>query len=156
MQTQQRSSAPGAPGAFFDVPALVAAMPPAAETMVVDIRLSDEAAASSRVFRVYRAVPPHYHHTCDEYLYVLSGRAMFTLAGQPALELGAGQMVFFKRNVVHAIAPVEEPLVFLTVDAPRRDPGDVVFVDPADGTPPRPSSRQSAPRRPARIAGPTT
>jgi hypothetical protein len=37
---------------------------------------------------------------------------------------------------VHALpAILEEPLVFLSVDAPRRDPADVVFVDPADGTP---------------------
>jgi hypothetical protein len=26
-------------------------------------------------------------------------------------------------------------VVFLSVDAPRRDPKDVIFVDPADATP---------------------
>jgi hypothetical protein len=36
---------------------------------------------------------------------------------------------------VHAILELlEHPVVFLTVDTPRRDPGDVIFVDPGMGT----------------------
>jgi hypothetical protein len=30
---------------------------------------------------------------------------------------------------------LEEPVVFLSVDTPRRDPKDVIFVDSKDGTP---------------------
>jgi hypothetical protein len=30
---------------------------------------------------------------------------------------------------------LEGPVVFLAIDTPRRDPKDIVFVDPADGTP---------------------
>jgi len=37
--------------------------------MLVDKYLTDREAASARVFRVYRPTPPHYHATCDEYLY---------------------------------------------------------------------------------------
>ena len=29
----------------------------------------------------------------------------------------------------------DQPLVFLAVDTPRRDPKDIIFVNPADGTP---------------------
>jgi hypothetical protein len=29
----------------------------------------------------------------------------------------------------------EEPLVFLSIDAPRREPTDIIFVDPRDGSP---------------------
>jgi hypothetical protein len=37
---------------------------------------------------------------------------------------------------VHALPEIfEDPVVFLAVDAPRRDPKDIVFVNPADGTP---------------------
>jgi len=51
-------------------------------------------------------------------------------------EAGPGQLVFFKKRTVHAIVPIgDEPLVFLSVDTPRRDPKDVIFVNPADGTP---------------------
>jgi hypothetical protein len=29
----------------------------------------------------------------------------------------------------------EEPLVFLSIDTPRRQPTDIIFVDPRDGSP---------------------
>jgi mannose-6-phosphate isomerase-like protein (cupin superfamily) len=51
--------------------------PETAETLLIDTYLTDEAAASARVFRVYRETPPHYHAGCAEYLYVLSGRGTF-------------------------------------------------------------------------------
>jgi len=34
--------------------------PETAETLLLDTYLTDEAAASARVFRVYRETPPHY------------------------------------------------------------------------------------------------
>ncbi len=89
------------------------------------------------MFRVYRGTPPHYHATCDEYLYVLSGRGTFWL-GEKANEaaFGPGDFLFFKRGVVHALPELrEQPVVFLSIDTPRRDPRDIIFVDPADGTP---------------------
>ena len=37
---------------------------------------------------------------------------------------------------MHALPDIiEAPLVFLSIDTPRRDPKDIIFVDPADGTP---------------------
>ena len=42
----------------------------------------------------------------------------------------------FKKSTVHAITLLDpQPLVFLAVDTPRRDPKDIHFVNPADGTP---------------------
>jgi mannose-6-phosphate isomerase-like protein (cupin superfamily) len=121
---------------IFDITAIARAFPDSAVTMLVDTRLTDEPEASSRVFRVYTNVPPHYHATCDEYLFVLSGRALFTVGDAPPVEVNPGQLIFFKRNVIHAIAPAGgEPVVFLSVDTPRRDPSDVIFVNPSDGTP---------------------
>lgn len=111
--------------------------PDSAETMLLDTYLTDEAAASARIFRVYRQTPPHYHAGCDEYLYVLSGRGTFWM-GDPSngAEFAPGDLLFFKRNTVHAIpAILEEPVVFLSFDTPRRDPKDVIFVNPGDGTP---------------------
>ncbi len=83
----------------------------------------------------YRPVPRHYHVTCDEYLYLLSGRTTFEVDYGEPRELRPGQMVFFKRGVVRAIPELlEHPVIFLTVDTPRRDPSDVIFVDPEEGT----------------------
>jgi mannose-6-phosphate isomerase-like protein (cupin superfamily) len=113
------------------------AFPQTAETLLLDTYLTDEAAASARVFRVYRETPPHYHAGCDEYLYVLSGRGTFWM-GEPLNggEFAPGDLLFFKRTVVHALPTIiEEPVVFLAFDTPRRDPNDVIFVNPEDGTP---------------------
>ncbi|HSZ52102.1 MAG TPA: hypothetical protein VK801_11065, partial [Caulobacteraceae bacterium] len=63
--------------ARFDVNEIAKAFPATADTMLLDTYLTNEEAASSRVFRVYRPTPAHYHATCDEYLYVLSGRGTF-------------------------------------------------------------------------------
>ena len=119
----------------FDLEALAAKFPADAETMLLDMRLTDEAAASSRLFRIYRPAPAHYHKTCDEYLLVISGRGKFVVDGRDPVELGPGQLLFFRRNTVHSIPEiVEAPLVVFSVDTPRRDPADVTFVDQRDGT----------------------
>lgn len=121
----------------FNVLDIAASFPEAADTMLVDRYLTDTPQASARVFRIYKPTPPHYHATCDEYLYVLSGRGTFwiTDAGTEA-EFGPGELLHFTKGTVHALPKIlEEPLVFLSVDTPRRDPKDVIFVDPAAGTP---------------------
>ncbi len=119
----------------FDLQALAQKFPPTAKPMLLDIRLTDEPAASSRLFRVYRSAPAHYHKTCDEYLQVIRGRGKFVVDGGEPVELGPGQLLFFRRNTVHAIPEiVEGPLVVFSVDTPRRDPSDVTFVDPQYGT----------------------
>ena len=120
---------------MFDVEQIARALPARAETMLVDTRLTDEQEASCRVFRIYTTVPPHYHATCDEYLLIVSGRASFRMGDQAPVEIGSGHLIFFKKGTVHAIEILEETLVFLSVDTPRRDPRDVIFVNPADGTP---------------------
>ncbi|GJD61893.1 cupin domain-containing protein [Methylobacterium frigidaeris] len=120
----------------FDIGVIAAALPDSATTMLVDTYLTDRPAASARVFRVYRPTPAHYHAGCDEYLYVLSGRGTFWIGdASDEAEFGPGQLLFFERGVVHALPRlIEEPVVFLSVDTPRRAPTDVIFVDPATGT----------------------
>lgn len=114
----------------FNLLELAKKFPEQAETMLLDMRLTDEAAASSRLFRIYKEVPAHYHATCDEYLQVISGRGVFVVDGDEPVELGPGQLLFFRKKTVHSIAQVmEEPLVVFAVDTPRRDPKDVHFVE---------------------------
>ena len=51
-------------------------------------------------------------------------------------EFHPGQLLFFERRTVHALPGIlEGPLIFLSIDTPRRDPKDVIFVNPGDGTP---------------------
>lgn len=121
----------------FDLKAIAAALPQAAETLLVDTYLTDREAASARVFRVYKPTPPHYHATCDEYLYVLSGRGTFWMGdADTEAAFGPGELLFFERGTVHAMPTItEEPVVFLSVDTPRREPTDIVFLNPKDGSP---------------------
>ena len=127
---------PSATGSF-NIAEIAASLPDTADTMLVDRYLTDRPSASARVFRVYKPTPAHYHAQCDEYLYVFSGRGTFWMGdASTTAEFGPGQLLHFERGVVHALPDIiEEPLVFLSIDSPRRDPKDVIFVNPADGTP---------------------
>jgi len=111
--------------------------PDTADTLLLDTYLTNETAASARVFRVYRETPPHYHAGSDEYLYVLSGRGTFWMGdASNGGEFAPGDLLFFKHRIVHALPKIlEEPVVFLSFDTPRRDPKDIIFVNPDDGTP---------------------
>jgi len=117
----------------FDIAKIAATLPETATTLLVDHYLTNREAASARVFRVYKPTPPHYHATCDEYLYVFSGRGTFWMEDEST---SAEELLFFKRGTVHAQPKIlEDPVVFLAIDTPRRDPKDIVFVNPGDGTP---------------------
>ncbi len=124
-------------GGRFHLHQIAAAFPDTAETMLLDTYLTDEPSASSRVFRVYRETPPHYHANSHEYLYVLSGKGTFWIGDAAnAAEFAPGDFLTFKRGVVHALPRLlQAPVVFLAIDAPRRDPKDIIFVNPQDGTP---------------------
>jgi hypothetical protein len=51
-------------------------------------------------------------------------------------EFAPGHLLYFKRGTVHALPDlIEGPVVFLAIDTPRRSPKDIIFVNPADGTP---------------------
>jgi mannose-6-phosphate isomerase-like protein (cupin superfamily) len=121
----------------FKVNEIARSFPDTAETLLLDTYLTNEETASARVFRVYRETPPHYHAGSDEYLYVLSGRGTFWMGdASNGGEFGPGDLLFFKRRTVHALPVIlEEPVVFLSFDTPRRDPKDIIFVNPEDGTP---------------------
>lgn len=121
----------------FDINEIALSFPATADTLLLDIYLTNEVAASARVFRVYRETPPHYHATCDEYLYVLSGRGAFWMERpENGGEFAPGHLLFFRRGTVHAFPSITKaPVVFLSVDTPRRDRRDIIFVNPEDGTP---------------------
>jgi mannose-6-phosphate isomerase-like protein (cupin superfamily) len=122
--------------ARFKLHEIAAAFPDSADTLLLDRYLTNEEAASARLFRVYRGTPPHYHEHSDEYLFVLQGRGTFWMEERSRqAEFGPGDLLFFRRRVVHALPDIiEGPVVFYAVDTPRRRPTDIVFVDPADGT----------------------
>src|SRR6202165_2386762 len=99
----------------FDIGAIADAFPETASTLLVDEYLTNREHASARVFRVYRPTPPHYHATCDEFLYVFSGRGTFWMEDESTVaEFGPGELLFFKRGTVHAQPKIlADSVVFL-------------------------------------------
>ena len=119
--------------AFHDIADIAARFPDRAESILVDAYLTDSPEASARVFQIYHPLPAHFHRHCDEHLYLYSGAVRFQIENETPRLIEPGQMVTFKREVVHAITDiVTAPAVFLTLDTPRRAPDDVVFLDPDD------------------------
>lgn len=121
----------------FDIATIADTLPETATTLLADAYLTNRPEASARVFRVYRPTPAHYHATCDEYLYVFSGRGTFWMDDESTKsEFKPGQLLFFKRSTVHAMPDLfEHPVVFLSIDTPRREPTDIIFVNPDEGSP---------------------
>ena len=122
----------GTVAAKFDLAEIARLFPDTADTLLLDRYLTDEHTASARLFRVYRGTPAHYHEHSDEYLFVLSGRGTFWMEQESTkAEFAPGQLLYFRRGVIHALPDlIEGPVVFYAVDAPRRIPTDIVFVDP--------------------------
>jgi len=131
----------------FDIETIAKELPETAATLLVDTYLTNRPEASARVFRVYRPTPAHYHATCDEYLYVFSGRGTFWMEDQSTeAEFKPGQLLFFKRGTVHAMPKlIEPPVVFLSIDTPRREPTDIIFVNPDEGSPATFMARNATP-----------
>jgi len=121
----------------FDTTAIARAFPNEAASLLLDHYMTDEPEASSRIFRVYRPTPPHFHKLSNEHLYVISGRGTFWMEGpEHVSEFGPGTFLVFKKETVHAMPEIfEGPVVFLAIDTPRREPTDIHFVNPEDGTP---------------------
>jgi hypothetical protein len=45
--------------------------------------------------------------------------------------LELGQLLLFRKGIVHTLPEMyEEPIVFLSVDTPRREPRDIIFENP--------------------------
>jgi mannose-6-phosphate isomerase-like protein (cupin superfamily) len=117
----------------FDVFAEMAMLPSDSDSMLADEYFSDLPSASSRIFRIYRTVPLHYHQHCSEHLYVVSGQGMFHLDGEEN-RAAPGTFLRFAERQIHGFPRIDaHPLVVLAIDVPRRRPDDIVFVNPEDG-----------------------
>jgi len=121
----------------FDTASIANSFPDQAASLLLDHYMTDEPEASTRIFRVYRPTPAHFHKLSNEHLYVISGRGTFWMESPDQVsEFGPGTFLVFKKETVHAMPEIfEDPVVFLAIDTPRREPTDIHFVNPEDGTP---------------------
>jgi uncharacterized cupin superfamily protein len=95
---------------------------------------TDQQEISSRVFRIYRELPLHYHRDSDEYLYLIFRRRHLQLDGTP-YPARPGLFLTFRKGIVHGLPSIDQdrPLVVLAIGVPRRRPDDIVFVGPSSG-----------------------
>ncbi len=87
---------------------------------------------------------------------MLSGtRDVLDGAARERRGIRSGQLLFFRRGTVHSIPTIAEaPVVFLSVDTPRRDPRDIIFVNPEERAHRKPSfALKDRLRAPAAAAG---
>ena len=120
----------------FKVNEIAASLPDSSDKVLVDQYMTDTETASARVFRVFKPLLPHHHKQCDEYLYVLSGHGTFWMEDpKDQQEFGPGDLLYFQKKTVHSLPDIlEGPVVFMSLDTPRRDPEDIHFENPEHGS----------------------
>ena len=103
----------------------------------MDTYLTEEAAASARVFRVYRGDTTALSRGLRRVSLCAFGKR-YVLDG-PRFEWRGVRSecpLFFKRSILHALPKIlEEPVLFLSFDTPRRNTKGIIFANPQDGTP---------------------
>ncbi|QCE33604.1 cupin domain-containing protein [Acetobacteraceae bacterium] len=122
---------------IFNLLALSKQFPKSASSMMMDMYLKNSPESSIRLFRLYKEVKPHHHNECDEILYIISGEGNIWIESpENSQSFSPGMLVTFPRGVKHAIQPDlgKEPVIFFSIDTPRREKKDIVFENPKDGT----------------------
>ena len=104
--------------------------------MLTDIRLTDEVGRKLPRLSRLPPCPGTLPHQLRRVPIRPPGAAQIAIADDAPHEIQPGELVFFKKNTVHALPEIlEHPFTILAIDTPRRPPEDVHFVNPADGTP---------------------
>lgn len=107
-------------------------LPRTSDKVIEDVTIVRRPGAGVRVFRLYAAVPQHYHSGSDAYLYILSGRARFRVGGRD-VEAKAGDLLFWAAGIMHGNPEIlEGPVDVLVFDSPGRDPSDTFWASPGD------------------------
>lgn len=93
-------------------------------------KLNEDSLNSTFCIWVKNAVRPHKHIYHTEVVLVLEGSGKMTL-GNDTFEISAGDYVFIPRGTVHSVDVTSaEPIKVLSIQSPRFDGSDRVFVTP--------------------------
>jgi quercetin dioxygenase-like cupin family protein len=87
--------------------------------------------ASVNVWQMTKGLPPHFHRSHEEVIFVKSGRAEVRL-GDRTLTMQAGDLVLVPKGVVHSARALgREPFRGISVFAPAFDGQDRIMVEPS-------------------------
>ena len=91
--------------------------------------LFSDSLASSFVIVIKKEVKLHKHLLHSEHVVVLEGKGQMTL-GAKGFEIKKGDVVFIPKNTTHAVISTGDvPLKVLSIQAPKFDGKDRIFID---------------------------
>ncbi len=91
--------------------------------------LFGDSLASSYVIVIKKEVKLHKHLYHSEHVVVLEGSGQMTL-GSKSFAIKKGDVIFIPKNTLHGVISMgEQPLKVLSVQAPKFDGKDRVFID---------------------------
>jgi mannose-6-phosphate isomerase-like protein (cupin superfamily) len=91
--------------------------------------LFGDSLASSFVIVIKKEVRIHKHITHSEHVVVLEGKGQMTLGSQ-GFSIKKGDVIFIPKNTLHSVVSMgEQPLKVLSIQSPKFDGKDRVFID---------------------------
>jgi len=91
--------------------------------------LFGDSLASSFVIVIKKEVRIHKHITHSEHVVVLEGTGQMTL-GSKGFAIKKGDVIFIPKNTLHSVVSMgEQPLKVLSIQSPKFDGKDRVFID---------------------------
>ena len=91
--------------------------------------LFGDSLSSSFVIVIKKEVKLHKHLQHSEHVVVLEGSGQMTL-GSKGFMIKKGDVIFIPKNTIHGVISIgEQPLKVLSVQAPKFDGKDRVFID---------------------------
>jgi quercetin dioxygenase-like cupin family protein len=116
-----------APVVHFDEVVKANPIDPARGAVLTEVARGEQ--ASVNVWQMTKGLPPHFHRTHEEVIFVKSGRAEVRL-GDRTLTMQAGDMVLVPKGMVHSARALgDEPIRGISVFAPAFDGKDRVMVE---------------------------
>lgn len=67
------------------------------------------------------SVVPNHKHIHEQCTYVISGKILYTVEGQPAVVLSTGDSILVASNMNHTITTLEKSVVLDVFNPPRED-----------------------------------
>ena len=94
-------------------------------------KIAEDSLQSSFVIWIKGRVTEHYHQAHSENIYVLEGKAEMTINGEKRI-IRKGDYITIPMNTRHAVTKVlsRKPLKVLSIQSPRFDGTDRIFVKP--------------------------
>jgi mannose-6-phosphate isomerase-like protein (cupin superfamily) len=116
---------------IINIPKFIKLLPEKSDGIIKSKTVLERPGGGVRVFRLYDAVPQHYHLESDAILYILSGKARFKIENEDLIEAGKGDLLFWSKGTIHGNPEiVEGPVDVLVFDIPARDESDTIWADP--------------------------